>query len=258
MKIVVIGGTGLIGSKVVDKLIQKGHEALAAAPNTGVDTVTGEGLAEALAGAEVVVDVANSPSFEDQAAMDFFQTAGRNLTAAGSRGRREASRRALGRRHRAAAGQRLFPRQAGAGAPDQGLADPLHPHPRHPVLRVHPRYRADRRPRAIPCACRMRCSSRWRRRTSRLRSPKRRSPRRSTGRSRSPAPTPFRIDELVAQGPRLRQGSAQGDRRSEPRPISASSWATESLIPGPDARLGATNFDWWLTHVPPPAAKQYR
>src|SRR5438105_11422469 len=82
MKIVVIGGTGLIGSKVVEKLKQKGHEVIAAAPNTGVNTITGEGLADALAGAQVVVDVANSPSFEDQAAMDFFQTAGKNLTAA--------------------------------------------------------------------------------------------------------------------------------------------------------------------------------
>jgi uncharacterized protein YbjT (DUF2867 family) len=82
MKIVVIGGTGLIGSKLVEKLKQKGHDALVAAPNTGVNTITGEGLAEALAGAEVVVDVANSPSFEDQAAMDFFQTAGKNVTAA--------------------------------------------------------------------------------------------------------------------------------------------------------------------------------
>jgi len=82
MKIVVIGGTGLIGSKVVEKLKQKGHEAIAATPNTGVNTVTGEGLQQALAGADVVVDVANSPSFEDNAAMEFFQTAGRNLTAA--------------------------------------------------------------------------------------------------------------------------------------------------------------------------------
>jgi uncharacterized protein YbjT (DUF2867 family) len=82
MKIVVIGGTGLIGAKVVEKLKQKGHEAIAAAPNTGVNTITGEGLADALAGAQVVVDVANSPSFEDRAAMDFFQTAGKKLTAA--------------------------------------------------------------------------------------------------------------------------------------------------------------------------------
>ena len=82
MKIVVIGGTGLIGSKVVQKLKAKGHEAIAAAPNTGVNTITGEGLIEALRGAQVVVDVANSPSFEDQAAMDFFQTAGKNLAQA--------------------------------------------------------------------------------------------------------------------------------------------------------------------------------
>src|SRR3546814_11124466 len=82
MKIVVIGGTGLIGSKVVTKLNDAGHQAIAAAPNTGVNTITGEGLADALAGAEVVVDLANSPTFEDEVAMDFFQTAGRNLIAA--------------------------------------------------------------------------------------------------------------------------------------------------------------------------------
>lgn len=82
MKIVVIGGTGLIGSKVVAKLQEKGHDATAAAPSTGVNTITGEGLADALVGAQVVVDVANSPSFEDQVAMDFFQAAGKNLTAA--------------------------------------------------------------------------------------------------------------------------------------------------------------------------------
>lgn len=82
MKIVVIGGTGLIGSKVVSRLKALGHEALAAAPNTGVNTITGEGLAEALGGAKVVIDVANSPSFEDAPAMDFFKTAGRNLLAA--------------------------------------------------------------------------------------------------------------------------------------------------------------------------------
>lgn len=67
MKIVVIGGTGLIGSKTVERLRNKGHEALAASPNSGVDTITGKGLAEALAGAQVVLDLANSPSFEDRA-----------------------------------------------------------------------------------------------------------------------------------------------------------------------------------------------
>ena len=82
MKIVVIGGTGLVGSKVVSNLRQKGHEVIAAAPNTGVNTITGEGLREALAGAQIVIDVANSPSFADEAVLNFFQTAGRNLAAA--------------------------------------------------------------------------------------------------------------------------------------------------------------------------------
>jgi hypothetical protein len=82
MKIVVIGGTGSIGSKVVEKLKQKGHEAIAAAPNTGVNTITGEGLKEAMAGAQVVIDLANSPSFEDKAVLEFFETSGRNLLAA--------------------------------------------------------------------------------------------------------------------------------------------------------------------------------
>lgn len=82
MKIVVIGGTGLIGSKLVKLLRQRGQEALAASPDSGVNTLTGEGLAEALAGAQVVVDLANSPSFEDAAVLRFFETAGRNLLAA--------------------------------------------------------------------------------------------------------------------------------------------------------------------------------
>jgi uncharacterized protein YbjT (DUF2867 family) len=82
MKIVVIGGSGLIGSNVVKRLRQKGHDVLAASPDSGVNTVTGEGVAEAVAGAQVVVDVANSPSLEDKAVMAFFTTAGRNLLAA--------------------------------------------------------------------------------------------------------------------------------------------------------------------------------
>ena len=82
MKIVVIGGTGLIGSKLVNILRQRGHEVVAASPGSGVNTLTGEGLADALAGAQVVVDVANSPSFEDRAVMEFFETSGRNLAEA--------------------------------------------------------------------------------------------------------------------------------------------------------------------------------
>jgi len=82
MKIVVIGGTGLIGSKVTAKLRQQGHQVIAASPDTGINTITGAGLAEALKNTDVVVDLANSPSFEDQAVMEFFQTSGRNLLGA--------------------------------------------------------------------------------------------------------------------------------------------------------------------------------
>lgn len=82
MKIVVIGGTGLIGSKLVKNLRERGHDVLAAAPNTGVNTITREGLAGALDGADVVVDVANAPVWEDKAVLDFFETSGRNLLAA--------------------------------------------------------------------------------------------------------------------------------------------------------------------------------
>jgi len=82
MKIVVIGGTGLIGSKVIEMLKQKGHEAIAAAPNTGVNTITGEGLKAAMVDAQVVIDLVNSPSFEDKAVLEFFETSGRNLLAA--------------------------------------------------------------------------------------------------------------------------------------------------------------------------------
>ncbi len=82
MKIVVIGGTGLIGSKTVAILRQGGHEVIAASPQGGINTITGEGLKEVLTGAEVVIDLANSPSFEDKAVLEFFETSGRNLLAA--------------------------------------------------------------------------------------------------------------------------------------------------------------------------------
>jgi uncharacterized protein YbjT (DUF2867 family) len=82
MKIVVIGGTGLIGSKTVTILRQGGHEVVAASPRSGINTITGEGLKEGVAGAQVVIDLANSPSFEDKAVLEFFETSGRNLLAA--------------------------------------------------------------------------------------------------------------------------------------------------------------------------------
>jgi uncharacterized protein YbjT (DUF2867 family) len=82
MKIVIIGGTGLIGSKTAERLRKNGHEVVAAAPSTGVNTITGVGLAEVLRNTEVVIDLANSPSFEDKAVLEFFQMSGKNLTAA--------------------------------------------------------------------------------------------------------------------------------------------------------------------------------
>jgi uncharacterized protein YbjT (DUF2867 family) len=82
MKIVVIGGTGLIGSKVVAILRQAGHDVVPASPRSGINTITGEGLKEALAGTQVVIDLANSPSFENKAVLEFFETSGRNLAAA--------------------------------------------------------------------------------------------------------------------------------------------------------------------------------
>ena len=82
MKLIVIGGTGLIGTKVVEGLREKGHEVLAASPSQGINSVTGEGLAEALVGAQVVVDVSNAPSWEDKAVLEFFERSERNLAAA--------------------------------------------------------------------------------------------------------------------------------------------------------------------------------
>src|SRR5262245_9341253 len=82
MKIVVIGGTGLIGTKLVNNLRKRGHDVMAASPSSGVDTFTGKGVAEAVTGAQVVVDVANAPQWDDKAVLEFFETAGRNLLAA--------------------------------------------------------------------------------------------------------------------------------------------------------------------------------
>src|SRR5215470_10337681 len=118
MKIVVIGGTGLIGTRLVNNLRKRGHEVLAASPKSGVNAFTGEGLAEALTGAQVVVDVANAPSWEDEAVMEFFQTAGHNLLAA---------EKTTGVRHHIALSivgadrasrERVFAREGGSGKPD--------------------------------------------------------------------------------------------------------------------------------------------
>ena len=153
MKIVVIGGSGLIGTKLVNKLRERDHEVVAASPSSGVNTITGEGLAEALAGAQVVVDVANSPSFEDKAVLEFFETSGRNLLAAEA---------AAGVGHHVALSvvgtdrlldKWLFPREDGPRRTDQGLQDSLYDRSRDAVLRVRWRHRpiGDRRANGSAC-----------------------------------------------------------------------------------------------------------
>src|SRR5216110_2989032 len=122
MKIVVIGGSGLIGKKVVMNLRQHGHEVVPASPSSCVNTVTGEGLAQTLAGAQVVVDVANAPSWEDNAVLAFFETSGRNLLAAEA---------AAGVGHHVALSvvgtdEWLLPREDGPGKTNQGFPDSLH------------------------------------------------------------------------------------------------------------------------------------
>lgn len=117
MKIVVIGGTGLIGSKTVAILRQGGHEVVAASRKTGVNTVTGEGLKEAMSGAQVVIDLSNVPPSDRQAALEFFETSGRNLVAAEAAADRQGTR------------PRLLPRQSRPRETDRGFRYSLHDHP---------------------------------------------------------------------------------------------------------------------------------
>ena len=161
MKIVVIGGTGLIGSKLVKKLREHGHEAVAASPNTGVNTLTGEGLAEALKGASVVVDVTNSPSWEDAAVLKFFETSTRNLLTYEA---------AAGVGHHVAlsvvgterlARKRLLPGQDCPGETDQGIFHPLLHRASDAVLRVSKGPRRHLHSTAKRCGCHMCFSSRW-------------------------------------------------------------------------------------------------
>ena len=134
MKMVILGGTGLIGSKVVNLLRARGHEVVAASPSQGVNSITGEGLTEALTGAQVVVDVTNSPSFEDKAGAGIF----RNFHPQGARRRgkerRGASRRALYRWQRAASLRADTWEEPGRGRTDQSIADSLYDSPRDAVL----------------------------------------------------------------------------------------------------------------------------
>jgi uncharacterized protein YbjT (DUF2867 family) len=250
MKIVVIGGTGLIGSKVVQKLQRKGHEAIAAAPNTGVDTITGQGLAEALQGAEVVVDVANSPSFEDKAAMDFFQTAGRNITAAEV---------AAGVKHHVALSVVGTDQMQDSGyfraKLEQERAIKSSPIPytlihatqffefvraiaqistdgdmvRLPPVQFQPIAAEDVASALADAA---------------LGQP-------VNGTIEIAGPDRFTLDEPIRQAL-----ARDGDRRRVIADPAAHYFGIKvgdsTLVPGAGAHLGKTKFDWWLTHVPPP------
>jgi uncharacterized protein YbjT (DUF2867 family) len=253
MKIVVIGGTGLIGSKVVEKLKRKGHEAIAAAPNTGVNTITGEGLAEALANAAVVVDMANSPSFDEQVAMDFFQTAGRNLTAAEV---------AAGVRHHVALSVVGTDRLQDSGYFRAKLAQErliksspipytlIHATQFFEFMRAIAQISTDgntvRLPPVLfqPIAAEDVASA--------VAEAALAEPVNDTIEIAGPESftLPEAIREVLAH---------DGDPRNvivDPTASYYGSKVSEStLVPGAGARLGATKLDWWLTHVPPPAKK---
>jgi uncharacterized protein YbjT (DUF2867 family) len=251
MKIVVIGGTGLIGSKIVAKLKQMGHDVVAAAPSTGVNTLTGEGLADALAGAQVVVDVANSPSFEDKAAMDFFQTAGKNLAAAEV---------AAGVKHHAALSVVGTERLQDSGYFRAKLAQETliksTPIP-YTIVRATQFFEFLRgiaqssgdgdtvrlshalfQPMAAEDVATAVAEAA-------LAEP-------INGTVEIAGPDAFHLDEIV--------GRVLAYDKS-PRKIVVDKEALyfgiklsdQSLVPGPNSRLGSTKFDWWLTHVPAPS-----
>lgn len=250
MKIVVIGGTGLIGSKVVDILKGKGHETIAAAPNTGVNTITGEGLDAALAGAQVVVDVANSPSFEDKAAMDFFQTAGKNLTAAEVKAgvAHHVALSVVGTDRLQASG--YF--RAKQAQESQIKASPipytlLHATQFFEFLRSIAQSGSNssdvRLPHALfqPMAAQDVASAVA---EAALAAP-------ANGTIEVAGPKTFSIDELV--GRVLAFDKDPSRIVADPEALYFGVRLDDgSLMPGENARLGGTEFDWWLTHVPPP------
>ncbi len=254
MKIVVIGGTGLIGSKVVAMLSQKGHHALAAAPSTGVDTVTGQGLAEALTGADVVVDLANSPSFEEGPAMEFFRTAGRNITAAEVK---------AGVRHHVALSVVGTERLQDSGYFRAKLAQErlikASPIP-YTLLRACQFFEfirtiadismvdgAVRLPHTLfqPMAAQDVAAAVA---EAALAAP-------ANGMREVGGPVPVHLDDMIAK-----VLAYDKDPRQVITDPQASYYGIKvddrSLMPGPDARLGSTTIDWWLANVPPPPKKK--
>ncbi|MBB4098666.1 SDR family oxidoreductase [Sphingomonas kyeonggiensis] len=253
MKIVVIGGTGLIGSKTVALLAKEGHEVFAAAPNTGVDTLTGEGLDRALQGADVVIDVSNSPTLDGPAALDFFEKAGRNIAAAEKKAgvRHHIALSVVGTERLQASGyfQAKLAQEKGIAASGipftlihatqffeflRGIANSA---TEGDTVRLSPA-------RFQPMAAQDVAAAVAR---AALTPP-------VNGLIEVAGPQAYRIDELVAQ-------VLAFDK--DPRRVVADPAAPyfgvaiddTSLMPGPDARLGTTGFDWWLANVPAPVAK---
>jgi uncharacterized protein YbjT (DUF2867 family) len=252
MKIIVIGGTGLIGSKVVRKLQQKGHDVTAAAPNTGVNTITGEGLADALRGADVVVDVANSPSFEDKAVMDFFRTSSRNITAAEA---------AAGVKHHVALSVVGTDRNPTSGyfqaklvQEEQVKASPV----AYTIVRATQFFEfiraiaqsgtdgdIVRMPHATfqPMAAEDVATAVAEAAVS--------AP--VNGIIEIAGPAVFHMDEIVANT----LAHDKDTRRviADPEAVYFGlKLSDQSLLPSAGARIGKTKFDWWLANVPPPAA----
>lgn len=256
MKIVVIGGTGLIGSKVVEKLKKEGHEAVAAAPNTGVNTITGEGLAAALAGADAVVDVSNSPSLEDRAAMDFFQTSGKHLAAA---------ELAAGIKHHVALSIVGTDRLQDSGylraklAQEKLIESSSIP---YTIVRATPFYEFLRgiaqsaivgntvhlshalfQPMAaedVATAVAEAALSKPKNATIEV-----------------AGPDAFHMDDIVRKV--LAYDKDPHKVVADPNALYFGARLNDqSLIPDHNAHLGATKFDWWLTHVPPPPRQQHR
>jgi uncharacterized protein YbjT (DUF2867 family) len=253
MKAVVIGGTGLIGSKVVDKLRKHGHEVVVAAPSTGVNTVTGEGLDQALSGAQVVVDVANSPSFDFQAAMDFFSAAGKNIAEAEAKAgvKHHVALSVVGSERltdfgyfRAKLLQEDMIKQSPIpytlvratqffefirGIAQSGIQDGT-VHLPHTLFR--PMAAEDVATAVVDAA---------------LLEP-------TNSMVEVTGPNLVYMDEIARQILKY---------DNDPRQVVADPEATyfgvklndHTLVPGPDARIGSTQFEWWLTHVPAPHAR---
>lgn len=250
MKIVVIGGTGLIGSKVVDIVGSKGLEVTAAAPNTGVNTLTGEGLAKALDGADVVIDVSNSPSFDDRTAMDFFTTSGRNIAAAET---------ASGTKHHLALSVVGTDRLQDSGyfrakkAQENQIRASgipytiLHATQFFEFIRGIAQSATEGDKVFLPDVLFQPMAAKDV--AGFLAETALGAPRNAT--LEVAGPQKFRMDQLTAR-------VLAFDR--DPRQVIADRGAPyyglkiddESLLPGANARLGATHFDWWLLNVPPP------